>query len=65
MAGSAKQVVLRCLALLQARRVRSAIFPDYLCGIAESGQMTEEALLRTLSWLRARRHGNYGLSGLS
>jgi hopanoid biosynthesis associated protein HpnK len=53
-AGSAKQVVLRCLALLQARHVRSAelFCPDYLCGIAESGQMTEKALLRTLSSLR-------------
>jgi hopanoid biosynthesis associated protein HpnK len=52
--GSAKQVVLRCLAFLQARRVRSAALfcPDYLRGIAESGQMTAEALLRTLSSLR-------------
>jgi hopanoid biosynthesis associated protein HpnK len=54
MAGSAKQVVLRCLSLLHARRVRSAelFCPDYLCGVAESGQMTEGALLRTLSLLR-------------
>jgi chitin disaccharide deacetylase len=53
-AGSAKQVVLGCLARLQARCVRSAdlFCPDYLCGLAESGQMTEEALLRTLSSLR-------------
>jgi predicted glycoside hydrolase/deacetylase ChbG (UPF0249 family) len=54
MAGSAKQVVLGCLTRLQARRVRSAglFCPDYLCGIAESGQMTEASLLRTLSLLR-------------
>jgi hopanoid biosynthesis associated protein HpnK len=54
MAGSAKQVVLCCLSLLQARRVRSAelFCPDYLCGVAESGQMTEGALLRILSSLR-------------
>jgi hopanoid biosynthesis associated protein HpnK len=53
-AGSAKQVVLRCLAFLQARHVRSAALfcPDYLCGITESGQMTADALLRTLSSLR-------------
>jgi hopanoid biosynthesis associated protein HpnK len=54
MAGSAKQMVLGCLTRLQARRVRSAglFCPDYLCGIAESGQMTEASLLRTLSFLR-------------
>jgi hopanoid biosynthesis associated protein HpnK len=54
MAGSTKQVVLRCLSLLHARSVRpSELFcPDYLCGVAESGQMTEGALLRTLSSLR-------------
>lgn len=54
LAGSAKQVVLRCLALLQARYVRSTELycPDYLCGITESGQMTEEALRRTLLSLR-------------
>jgi chitin disaccharide deacetylase len=54
MAGSAKQVVLRCLSLMHARHVRSAelFCPDYLCGLAESGQMTEGALLRTLSSLR-------------
>jgi chitin disaccharide deacetylase len=54
MAGSAKQVVLNCLALLQERRVRSVglVCPDYLCGVTESGQMTEEALLRTLSSLK-------------
>jgi chitin disaccharide deacetylase len=54
MAGSAKQIVLCCLALLQARHVRSAelFCPDYLRGITESGQMTERALLRTLSSLR-------------
>jgi chitin disaccharide deacetylase len=53
-AGSAKQIVLRCLAILQARHVRSAelFCPDYLCGIAESGQMTEKALLHTLWSLR-------------
>jgi hopanoid biosynthesis associated protein HpnK len=52
--GSAKQVVLCSLALLQARSLRSAelFCPDYLCGLAESGQMTEEALVRTLSLLR-------------
>jgi chitin disaccharide deacetylase len=54
LAGSAKQVVLRCLASLHVRRVRSAelFCPDYLCGVAESGQMTERALLRTLSSLK-------------
>jgi len=54
LAGSAKEVVLDCLALVQARHVSSSglYCPDYLCGIAESGQMTEEALLRTLSSLR-------------
>ena len=53
-AGSAKQIVLRCLSFLQARCVRSAglFCPDSLCGIAESGQMTERALLRTLSSLK-------------
>jgi hopanoid biosynthesis associated protein HpnK len=52
--GSAKQGVLRCLAILQARHIRSAelFCPDYLCGIAESGQMTERPLLHTLSSLR-------------
>jgi hopanoid biosynthesis associated protein HpnK len=52
--GSAKQAVLRCLSSLHVRRVRSAelFCPDYLCGVAESGQMTERALLRTLSSLR-------------
>jgi hopanoid biosynthesis associated protein HpnK len=55
LAGSAKQVVLCSLSLLQARHVRSAelFCPDYLCGLAESGQMTEGALLRTLSSLRS------------
>jgi hopanoid biosynthesis associated protein HpnK len=54
LAGSMKQLVLGCLARLQARRVSSSglFCPDYLCGIAESGQMTEEALLRALSSLR-------------
>jgi hopanoid biosynthesis associated protein HpnK len=54
LAGSAKQLVLGCLAGLQARCVRSAelFCPDYFCGIVESGQMTEEALLRTLSSLK-------------
>jgi hopanoid biosynthesis associated protein HpnK len=52
--GSAKQLVLRCLSLLQARQVRSAelFCPDYFCGLAKSGQMTERALLRALSSLR-------------
>jgi hopanoid biosynthesis associated protein HpnK len=52
--GSAKQTVLRCLSLLQAQNVKSAglFCPDYLCGIAESGHMTEGALLRTLSSLK-------------
>jgi hopanoid biosynthesis associated protein HpnK len=54
LAGSAKQAVLCCLFLMHARRVRSAelFCPDYLCGVAESGQMTEGALLRTLSLLK-------------
>jgi hopanoid biosynthesis associated protein HpnK len=54
LAGSMKQVALRCLSSVQARRVRSTEFfcPDFLCGIVESGQMTEEALLRTLSSLK-------------
>jgi chitin disaccharide deacetylase len=54
MAGAAKQVVLRYLSLLHARRISSAelFCPDYLCGVAESGQMTEKALLRTLSSLK-------------
>jgi chitin disaccharide deacetylase len=54
LAGSAKQLVLSCLADMQARCVRSAqlFCPDYFCGIVESGQMTEEALLRTLSSLK-------------
>jgi predicted glycoside hydrolase/deacetylase ChbG (UPF0249 family) len=53
-AGSAKQVVLGCLALLQRQRVRTAklFCPDYFCGLAESGQMTEEPLLRSLLSLR-------------
>jgi predicted glycoside hydrolase/deacetylase ChbG (UPF0249 family) len=52
--GFAKQLVLCGLSLMQARHVRSAeLFrPDYLCGIAESGQMTEGALRRTLSSLK-------------
>jgi chitin disaccharide deacetylase len=54
LSGSVKQVVLSFLALLQAHRVRSAelFCPDFLCGVTESGQMTEEALLRTLLLLR-------------
>jgi hopanoid biosynthesis associated protein HpnK len=54
LAGSAKQVVLRCLSVVQAQRVRdSGLFcPDALCGLAESGHMTEAALLRTLSSLQ-------------
>jgi hopanoid biosynthesis associated protein HpnK len=54
LSGSVKQVVLCCLSLLQARHVRSAelFCPDYLCGVAESGQMTERVLLRTLSSLK-------------
>lgn len=53
-AGSTKQIVLRCLSLIQERHVRSGqlFCPDYLCGVAESGEMTEGALLRTLSSLR-------------
>jgi hopanoid biosynthesis associated protein HpnK len=53
-AGFAKQVVLHGLSLLQARRVSSSelFCPDYLCGVAESGQMTEGALLHTLSSLK-------------
>jgi chitin disaccharide deacetylase len=54
LAGSAKQVVLRCLSLLQGRYAKSAglFCPDSLCGVVESGQMTDQALLRTLSSLK-------------
>jgi hopanoid biosynthesis associated protein HpnK len=54
MAGSAKQVVLRCLSLLQVRCVTSAALfaPDYLSGVPESGRMTERQLLHTLSSLK-------------
>jgi predicted glycoside hydrolase/deacetylase ChbG (UPF0249 family) len=54
MAGSAKQVVLRSLARMQARRVTVAglFAPDTLSGIPESGHMTERRLLRTLSSLK-------------
>ena len=53
LAGSVKQAVLGGLTLLQARYANSAglCSSDRLCGIAESGQMTEEALLRTLASL--------------
>ena len=55
LAGSVKQAVLDGLTLLQARYASSAglFSPDRLCGIAESGQMTEEALLRTIASLRS------------
>jgi len=54
MAGAAKQVILRGLAFLQARRVTAArlFAPDALSGIPQSGQMTERLLLRTLSALK-------------
>jgi hopanoid biosynthesis associated protein HpnK len=54
LAGLTKQAVLYCLSWLQARPLRSAglFCPDHFYGVAESGQMTEVALLRILSALK-------------